>query len=99
MSPSTKKVSVKLPSTKATASLITLSAMPMPDRLLRRSQRCPQETQHLRGGVGAVPALLLHRCARAEMPGSRHDNAASKEAGLLESGQEDLRLGLRVYDV
>src|SRR4249920_519981 len=99
MSPSTKNVSVKLPSTNAIASLIALSTMQMPDRVLHWSQRRPQETQHLRGGLGAVAARLLHRPARPEMPRSGDDDAAREEAGLLESGQEDLRLGLRVDDV
>src|SRR6478736_9845391 len=98
MSPSTKNVSVKLPSTNAIASLIALSRM-QPDRVLHWSQRRPQETQHLRGGLGAVAARLLHRLARPEMPRSGDDDAAREEAGLLESGQEDLRLGLRVDDV
>src|SRR5215218_4826633 len=99
MSPSTKNVSVKLPSTNAIAPFIKRPALPMPHRPLRRSQRCPQETQHLRGGLGAIATRLLHRLAHPEMPRSGHDDAASKEASLLESGQEDLRLGLRVHDV
>src|SRR4051794_11715074 len=99
MRPSTKKVSVKLPSTKAMASLITLSAMPMPDRLRPWSQRAPQKAQHLRGGLCAVAARLLHGFARPEMPRAGHGDAARKKAGLFECGQEDLRLGLRVDDV
>src|SRR4051794_15006297 len=92
MSPSTKNVSVKLPSTNAMAPLIKRPALLMPPRPLRASQRCPQETQQPRSGLGAVAAGLLHRLARPEMPRSGHDDAASKEAGLLECGQEDLRL-------
>src|SRR5215213_5700884 len=99
MSPSTKNVSVKLPSTNAIASLIAHSTIQMPDRALHWSQSCPQERRHLRSGLGAVGARLLHRLARPEMPRSGHHDAARKEAGLLESGQEDLRLGLRVHDV
>src|SRR4051795_2889980 len=99
INPSTKNVSVKFPSTNAIAPLIKHPTLLMPSRPLRASQRCPQETQHLRSGLGAVAARFLHRLARPEMPRSGHDDAARKEAGLLESGQEHLRLGLRVHDV
>src|SRR5215470_14195307 len=63
------------------------------------SERALQEPQELRRGLRAIAAGLVDRVAGPEMPRARNDDGAGEEAGLLERGEEHLRLGLRIDDV
>jgi len=58
-----------------------------------------QKAQELWCGVGAKAAGFIHRLARPEMAGARHDDRAREEARLLESGEEFFRLRRRIDDV
>src|SRR5262245_48453641 len=62
-------------------------------------ERAAKEPQHLWRGLLAIAPGLLDRLARPEMPRPRYDDGAGKEAGLLQRGQECLRLRLRVDNV